>query len=462
MIKLLDLSYQSRGLGPLSISLDGGQLIMLCGPSGSGKSTLCQLLLGELEPSQGLIRWQENARTGFLGGDVESQLLGSSVAQELDFAQRFSPTRSSDSWESLKTGILERFRGRLAVDPHELSRGEQQILLLASMVLGPYTCLVLDEGLSGLDQSAFDEFCQALRGIARAGGLVLIVSHEPRLLRWSDRVLGLREGKLCFDLSPSDITWHQFEQVRLWAGVFIPGSAQSIVWEKPLKHSRGQGLLSSSPAGRAWLLPGPLDFTLHFGEALALAGVSGSGKSYWLHQLLHSNELVPAYRVMLTDNCSTMLWRRTVFLEIEASLAVGKRRGFTPHYLDFPKDWLDRSPRALSVGQRKLVVCYCLLLQCPDILLMEEPFGGLDRGLRVLLERWLHQYLETGGALVYSSHNPDELWLYPNRLIVFDDGAPLWIGDSWDEFCTCYPQESRLGTPGFTTGPDHEAAIPDN
>ena len=450
MIELRDLSYKQRNFGPVTLSLAKGQVVLLCGPSGSGKSTLCQLLLGELDPTQGLVSWEPDVRYGFLGGDVESQLLGSSVGQEFEFAQQQSLKSRSSHWMALEETVLSRFQDKLELDPHELSRGEQQILLLSSMLLGPYSCLVLDEGLSGLDHSAFESFCQLLRDVAGAGGLVIVVSHEARFLRWCDRVVGLKEGTVVLDRCRGDVTWSDFCRVQLWAGALLPGAPEERVEESFVAQPNEGERLGVSLGAVSWSLPVPWDFRLFSGQSLAVTGVSGSGKSRWLTQVLDSAQLSSLYRVMLTECCSSMLWRRTVATEIEVSLSLGRGRGGDcPDYLGVPEDWLDKSPRALSLGQRKLVTCYCLLLQRPDLLLMEEPFSGLDHDLREVLVGWLRQYLASGGGLIFSTHSPDELWLYPNFLLFFEREKPTWMGGSWSEFVEAFPEEKRLGFPGF-------------
>lgn len=451
MVELFDLCYRARGFGPLSLRLEGGQVVMVCGPSGSGKSTLCQLLLGDLDPSQGKVSWALGARCGYLGAEPESQLLGSTVGQELEFSQRAQTPSYSASWSQLQEQLLVRFSERMGEDPHLLSKGEQQVLLLSSLIIGPYTALVLDEGLSGLDEVTFEGFCRLLRQVAEAGGLVLLVSHEPRLLRWVDRVLGMDSGQLKIDAPVRDLTWGQFNKMRLWPGVLPPGPEDETVWRTPPSEVSVRQALGASVEEQAITLPHPLDLCLAGGEAMALAGVSGSGKRRTLQHLFFNPELSALYRVMLTDNPIAMLSRRSVLAELSASLALGRARGLEQQEWGLPEEWLARSPRTLSTGQTKLTACRCLILQNPDLLLLEEPFSGLDSQLRATLEDWLRQYLAAGGRLVFTTHNPDEMCLYPDILVVVDKAAPIWVARAGEDFTT--QPESRLGAAGFVRRP---------
>ena len=180
---------------------------------------------------------------------------------------------------------------------------------------------------------------------------------------------------------------------------------------------------------------------------MALAGVSGSGKSRVLQHLFFTPELSALYRVMLTDNPIAMLSRRSVLAELSASLALGRARGPGSQEWGLPEEWLARSPRTLSTGQTKLVACRCLILQSPDLLLLEEPFSGLDSQLRATLEAWLRQYLASGGRIIFTTHNPDEMCLYPDVLVVVDKAAPIWVASAGEDFNS--QPESRLGTAGF-------------
>ena len=424
---------------------------MVCGPSGSGKSTLCQLLLGDLDPTQGKVSWAQGARCGYLGAEPESQLLGSTVGQELEFSQRAQGPSYSASWSQLQAQLLVRFAERMGEDPRLLSKGEQQVLLLSSLVIGPYTALVLDEGLSGLDEVTFEAFCRLLRQVAEAGGLVLLVSHEPRLLRWVDRVLGMESGQLKIDAAVRGLTWGQFNKMRLWPGVLSPGLEGETVWRTPPTVTSVRQALGAPVQEQALALPHPLNLSLARGEAMALAGVSGSGKSRALQHLFFTSELSALYRVMLTDNPIAMLSRRSVLAELSASLALGRARGPGSQEWGLPEEWLARSPRTLSTGQTKLVACRCLILQSPDLLLLEEPFSGLDSQLRATLEAWLRQYLASGGRIIFTTHNPDEMCLYPDVLVVVDKAAPIWVASAGEDFNS--QPESRLGTAGFVRRP---------
>ena len=449
MLEIVDLCFQSRGFGPVSLCLEAGQIVWLCGPSGSGKSTLCRLLLGDLDATQGAVRWPEEVSCGYMSGDVESQLLGSTVAQELEFARRAGREESvSACWSGLQSEVEGRFQGRLGVDPHGLSRGEQQLLLLASLVMGPYSCLVLDEGLSGLDEAAFRAFSDSLRRVADAGGLVIIVSHEARVARLADRVVGLSEGKVSLCCSASQLKWRDLMDLKLWTGAEVVGPAEEAVLSGSRRLFDSNSRLAGRSKGETLYLPRPWELSLKDGQSVAVAGVSGSGKARLLRELFFSPLLSESYRVMLTDRPTAMLRGRTVRAELAMSSNVGAARGGSALAWEIPDDWLDRPPRALSTGQQKLLTCRCLLLQRPALLLLEDPFSGLDCQLRERLEAWLCEYLDNGGRLLFTTHSPDEIALYPELVALVEHDALVWVGPNKAALFE-QPAAVRLGRPGF-------------
>jgi energy-coupling factor transport system ATP-binding protein len=460
---LNELAYAPRGFGPLSLTLEAGQVVLLCGPSGSGKSTLCGLLAGELEASTGqVVRGQGSV--GTMTADVESQLLGSTVSQELELGRRAQGVAAPETAElrDVRQTLLERWRGREGEDPHLLSLGEQQLLLLSSLAQGLFPLLILDEGLSCLDHVAFQEVCHALRALTAAGTLVLLVSHELRVLPWVDRCVGLEAGQLAFDKPATELTWSELARVKMWRGTLM---AQIYPGDAPVLRPETSGLVLSPPRlGVSRSGPSlPLmafdgqEVELAEGAVLAVAGAAGTGKSRLLATLLgapamqgfHSH--VQGYAVLLPQQASSILPGRTVRAEFEASLAEGRRRGKTPAGLkdltEIPEDWMARSPRSLSHGQVKLVACLCLLLQSPELLLLDEPFAGLDAQLRAVLEGRLRDHLAaTKGRAVFSTHSPDEMVLYPSRLLVLEGKArPAYEGNPGDYFHTS--PDARLGLP---------------
>lgn len=162
-------------IGGLELFLQRGLRIAILGPNGSGKSTLLKLLLGDLEPNQGLIKRQERLQITAI-----SQGRG-----ELD-GERSILDNLADRAAVIKTATgqlhahvyLTRFG--FAVDQQQrvastLSGGERNRLLLAKAMLSPADLLVLDEPTNDLDIPTLQNLEEALMDFP---GTLLLVSHD--------------------------------------------------------------------------------------------------------------------------------------------------------------------------------------------------------------------------------------------------------------------------------------------
>ncbi len=197
-------------LAGVDLQVGAGERVVLAGANGSGKTTLGRLLVGMLKPSAGRLRlegrdlagWtlpQVGRRVGYLFQDPQRQLFTGSVLEEVSFGLRFAghdpATSRQRALEMLSymglDHVLERF-------PFNLSRGEQQRLAMAAVLVLEPSFLLLDEPATGLDREQKRRFCQLLERITRRGTGFILISHDRELVEMLeiDRILRLREGRL--------------------------------------------------------------------------------------------------------------------------------------------------------------------------------------------------------------------------------------------------------------------------
>ena len=175
--------------GPVSFSVDPGEMVALAGPSGAGKSTLVSALLGFVSPAVGTITRPDTVawsgqRPGLLQGTVsENVALG---------AQKADPTLVRRALATVGLGDIEPSRV-LGAQAAGLSGGQAQRVAIARALYRAWStgagAIVLDEPSSALDAASETLVCAALRAEARAGRAVLVVSHRPALIEAADRVV---------------------------------------------------------------------------------------------------------------------------------------------------------------------------------------------------------------------------------------------------------------------------------
>jgi len=189
------------------------------------------------------------------------------------------------------------------------------------------------------------------------------------------------------------------------------------------------------------------------GEFLAIVGPSGSGKTTTM-RLIGGFEAPDAGRVLIAGKDVTGLPAEkrpvnTVFqsyalfphLTVIDNIAFGPRmRGVSKAVrLEQAQQLLDlvrlpeagkRKPSELSGGMQQRVALARALANAPDVLLLDEPLGALDRKLREEMQRELRRVQNALGAtFIYVTHDQDEAFGMADRLAVMRDGRIEQIGD---------------------------------
>lgn len=236
VLELQDVTVPGRGrprLAALTLRLQPGERVALLGPSGAGKSTLLSVANGLLQPSAGEVRWQgrplarsrrarrlQQARIGTLWQDLR-------LIEELSVQQNLNAGRLAVwGWprallnlllplESAACGAL---MARLDLDPAlleqpvaRLSGGQRQRVALARLLRQEPVLLLADEPLASLDPRLAEDLLRLLLEQGLEPRALLLSLHRPDLVAGFDRVLGLRQGRLAFDLPVGDLTSSRLE-----------------------------------------------------------------------------------------------------------------------------------------------------------------------------------------------------------------------------------------------------------
>jgi ABC-type lipoprotein export system ATPase subunit len=188
-------------LHDVSLSLGGAALVVLAGRSGSGKSTLCHLVAGVMRPSSGSVLVADGPAHRVRDWAVVSLLPQRlALAPEVGVAEgaRRPARRGGRAVDPL---LLESLGLDAIADRpvRETSLGEQQRTALErALVLGP-SVAVLDEPTGHQDDEHVGLILDALVSAARAGTLVLVATHDQRVIDLADETVRLRSGRIAVD-----------------------------------------------------------------------------------------------------------------------------------------------------------------------------------------------------------------------------------------------------------------------
>ena len=217
---------QVQVLRQMNLSIHAGELTLISGPSGCGKSTLLSLLSALQQPDAGSVH-----ALGQDLGAMDRRALERFRLQHTGFVfQGFNlfPALTAVEQVELPLGYLgldrqeSQRRARQALDevgltprahmrPAQLSGGEKQRVAIARAIAKSPQLLFADEPTSALDADSGQRVIDILHRIARTHGTtVLCVSHDPRLIRHADRVLGMEDGAIRTDWRQPDASNEAF------------------------------------------------------------------------------------------------------------------------------------------------------------------------------------------------------------------------------------------------------------
>lgn len=227
-------------LAELDLDIHRGERVALLGSSGAGKSTLLSLLNGSVRPSEGTVELLDE-RPDQLGTRARRRLQAriGTVHQRLDLVEqvrvlhnvnagRLGRMSTATALRSLVwpagmsevRGVLEQVGLGWAV--HErterLSGGERQRVAIARLLLQRPELVLADEPVSSLDPARAAEILRLLTEVGEQQGAAaptLVVSlHQPALARaHCTRAIGLREGRIAFDVAARDLAEHHLEEL---------------------------------------------------------------------------------------------------------------------------------------------------------------------------------------------------------------------------------------------------------
>ncbi len=223
-----------RAVEELSLQLDRGQFTAVCGPSGCGKSTLLLICGGLLRPETGTVTLhghdllslstenRASVRAAHIGFVFQQFHLVPylNVLDNVSVASLGLRPGSAEDGGSVETRALElidRFglRDRIQHLPSELSTGERQRVALARALLNRPKLLLADEPVSNVDPARAEATVDLLCNVATEERITLCMSlHNLDLAkRYFERLIGIRRGRVIFDLPASDFNSEEYRQL---------------------------------------------------------------------------------------------------------------------------------------------------------------------------------------------------------------------------------------------------------
>ncbi len=187
-VDLTDLSRnfgRRRAVSRVSLALRRGDILGLLGPNGAGKSTLLSMLATLVTPTSGTIaygRWNTKEH----GVEIRRRLgvLGHELHLYPELSARENLQFFADLYDLRDAGVVERALDQAGLTERaddqvsSFSRGMRQRLALERSLMHQPTLVLLDEPFTGLDDRAVGIVTQRFRGLAAAGAILVVATHD--------------------------------------------------------------------------------------------------------------------------------------------------------------------------------------------------------------------------------------------------------------------------------------------
>ncbi|GAK59204.1 D-ribose ABC transporter, ATP-binding protein [Candidatus Vecturithrix granuli] len=457
-----------KALDNVDIELDRGEILAVIGENGAGKSTLMNILGGIYHPDTGKIFLDEQEvaidsvhRATQLGIAFVHQELN--LSDNLDVAANVFLGREPRQTEFLRLidrkkiyHETEKILKRIEMDcsPRTLVRdltiGAQQMVEIAKALSINARILIMDEPTSSLSRNEAEQLFKVMKELRLQGVGIIYISHRlGEVKEVADRVTVLRDGKVSGRLKREEIVYDNM--IRLMVGRDI---------EKFYHHEHEA---STTPVFevRDFLVPGqpnkPINFTIHAGEILVVAGLVGAGRTELAHALFGIDE--PLGGAVFLDGKPITIknpWDAIragiglvpedrklhgliveMAVELNTTLA-GLDRYQTMKMIQFDQVRsithemvqklnirlrnINQVVESLSGGNQQKVVLAKWLSLHPRVLLMDEPTRGIDVIAKEEIYRLMEQLASQGVAILVISSEMQEVIGIADRIIVMHDG----------------------------------------
>jgi energy-coupling factor transporter ATP-binding protein EcfA2 len=214
-------------LSELGFALEGGQVVAVVGRNGVGKTTLLRSLAG-LQPHSGAVSVSGGPPDlGLVFQNADLQLFNANVRDEILF-RLAEPDMARYAWLLDVLG-LEHYEN---TPPLLLSEGEKKRVALATVLMRrPRHGILLDEPALGQDELHKTHLIELARGLAAAGQVVIMTTHDLSLASRADRLLLLGQEGLVADGPAGQVLADQAAWLRI--GMTVPA------WVQPAEAGRG-------------------------------------------------------------------------------------------------------------------------------------------------------------------------------------------------------------------------------
>ena len=467
LISLKNISKHYPGVQALDgINLDflEGEVHALVGENGAGKSTLIKTITGAIQADSGSLEIGGTSYPSYSPHDALFNLGIAAIYQEFNLVTSLTISDNIFLGQEVQRGPLldyqqmnETVRDLLEqlgfpLEPtaviSNLSVAEQQIVEITKALSHDVRLLIMDEPTAPLTPAEVSRLFDLIDSLKRQGVTIIYISHRlEEALSIADRITVLRDGRLIQTLQAADTD--RKELISLMVG-------RKLGQEYP-QRDNAQGEIILEVKNLSTSAIEKINFNLHAGEILGIAGLVGSGRTEVAQALFGVDPLLCGEVVVHGKNasiCSPMeamdlnlglvpedrkrsgiLGKMSLHDNITFSIAGRLASWFlidrqtedkiVGEYMDklsIKSSGMNQQVQFLSGGNQQKVVLSKLLASDCDILIFDEPTRGVDVGAKQEIYYLLDELARSGKGIIMISSDLPELISMADRIMVMNDG----------------------------------------
>ncbi len=481
MAQLLEMKNITKKFGDvvalnqISLTLDEGEIVSLCGENGSGKSTLMKVLCG-IYPAgdyEGEIHFSGEPLIAKNIKDTEQKGI-SIIHQELTLVKNMSVlenmflgnemtskgiTQDNEMYLRCQT-LLKQVQ--LDIDPNtivgELGLGQQQLVEIAKALNKQVRLLILDEPTASLTEKETEILLNLIKDLKAHNIACVYISHKLNEVKAiSDKICVIRDGEHIGTRSAEGMS--EDDIITMMVGREITSLYPHEPHDIGEEVLRVENITAWHPTNTHIKRVDNASFTLRKGEILGVAGLVGSGRTEMAQCIFgsyvgkHQGDIYLHGKPIKIKNCAQAIEQHIVMVPedrkkhgIVPIMGVGKNITLSalPQFCfgkkvinepleetiinqSIAKLKVKTSSPELAIGrlsggnQQKAILAKCLLLN-PQILILDEPTRGIDVGAKYEIYKLINQLAQQGLAVIVISSELPEVLGISDRVLVMHQG----------------------------------------
>ncbi len=465
ILELEDISKIYPGvvaLDKVSLQFEEGEVHALMGENGAGKSTLIKVISGAITPNGGKIKvggqeyskmtpqLAKNNGIAVIYQDI-NLIQPMSVAENIFFGNHKSKLFSKKKLCKLAQELFDEYGFDLnpAVPVASLSSANQQLVEICKAISNDAKIMIMDEPTAALASHEVDLLFSIIRKLKAKGVTIVYISHRlDEVFEVSDRISILRDGQYVSTVNTSETSRGQLISLMVGRelGASHPPRANEPGEEVVLKV---ENLTGNSVEN--------INFELHRGEILGIAGLVGAGRTEMAELICGSKKiesgtieingqpvkikspkdaldnrigLIPEDRKK--DGCilsNSVLFNTTMLCDKDymkfGVISKKKRKAIAEKYKDALRikvPNVNQSVSNLSGGNQQKVIVAKTMAADMDIIFFDEPTKGIDVGAKYEIYELMNEMTAAGKSIVMISSDMEEILGVSDRIIVLCEG----------------------------------------